>query len=136
MKVYLAGSIEGLTPDEACGWRKKTKRYLDGIDIYDPTNHIAAYLKNEIITAGKVRQDGKIFAQDLYHLRGSDVMLIRFNRPSIGTLIELGMAYMTGIITIIAFDVTEELKNHPFTRGTVSVFCEDLEEALDYIVNL
>jgi len=137
MKVYLAGKIEDLPFSEATEWRQRAKRYLEdyGIGHYDPTKHAMEYLFGGVITGRSTERDGKIFTQDVHHIYSSDVILVRLNKGTPGTLIELGMAYCLQI-PVVAFDTSSDLRSHPFIQGTVDVFCANLEEALDYIVNL
>lgn len=90
------------------------------IDVYDPRAHVAEYIVDGIVNGQKLYPDGKIFAQDLFHLRQTDILLVRLKWISVATLIELGMVYMWKVIAIIAFDVVESLRSHPFIEGTVS----------------
>ncbi len=103
---------------------------------YDPTAHIAEYIVGGVINGRTLDSDEKILAQSLLHPRQTDILLVGLNMTCIGTLIETGVACAGQTITIVAFNVAENLKSRPFIEGTVSVFCEDLEEAVDYIMNL
>lgn len=140
--VYLAGRIEGLTFEQAADWRNLAAARFDeeGIDCYNPCDHVPLALRNGIITTENVRAMGgfradEIFAQDVFHLQNCNVFLVNLNNPRIGTLIELGIAY-TLQLTIVGFGGSPDLRKHPFIYKTIQVMFDSLDEAVDFIINL
>lgn len=140
--IYLAGKIEGLVWQIAAGWRQVAAERLEdeGIDYYNPCNHVPHELRNGIITAERVRSLGgfrgeELFAQDMFHLQNCNIFLVDLDNPGSGTLIELGMAYSLQL-TIIGFGGSADFKKHPFIYKTVQVMFDTLEEAVEFIINI
>jgi len=140
--VYLAGKIEGLVWEEAADWRNLAAVRFDdeGIDCYNPCDHVPVSLRDGIITAERVKSFGgfrgeELFAQDIFHLQNCNIFLVNLDNPGSGTLIELGMAYILQL-TIIGFGGSLDLRKHPFIYKTVQVMFDTLDEAVDFVINI
>ena len=97
--VYLAGGINGLSDEEAKGWRNAAARELVSLyDILDPMvrdyRGVEAQNVEEIVTG------------DLLDISISDIVLVRAERPSWGTAMELVYAKEMGKY-VIAFGAGE-----------------------------
>jgi len=140
--VYLAGKIEGLSWDEASEWRNRAAMRLDEecISCYNPCIHVPLELRSGVITAKRVKEAGglvgnEIFAQDIFHLNECNIFLVDLDNPGTGTLVELGMAYTLGL-SIIGFGASDELGKHPFVYKVCHCIFDDLNDALDFLINM
>lgn len=91
MKVYLCGPINGCTDEECKDWREAMKaRFPDAID---PMRR--DYRGRE---AGCYRE---IVDLDKIDVNRSDVILVNFDKPSVGTSMEVFHAWTRGIPVIV-----------------------------------
>lgn len=132
-KAYLAGKMSGLSFEEMNEWRLKAKeefKYQNRdkdikLNIFNPCDYYNFNLNAETYTEKEVKKF------DLYHVKSSNVVLINLDYPdSIGSAIEIHMAHDEWRIPVIAFGKT---KNHPWIMESVDKFCNNLEEAVEYI---
>lgn len=143
-RVYLAGRIEGLTWEEANGWRGEAIKTLESfqIECYNPCDHVNAHFrKNKVpITVEAVDELGgltgyEIYTQDMFYLtKWCNIFLAKIGDAQVGTFVEWGMATVLGHI-LIGFDMGRR-KKHPFIHKPAHVLYDSLDEALDFIVNI
>ena len=135
MKVYLAGAIDHVTPEFACGWRKqaRTKLRAAGFEIGDPTEgkDLYAYQAGKKIYT-KTQAGEEIVMPDMVKINDSDIILAEMSRDDIpyhGTSMELVYGHLLSKIVIVwggcraAWVIyhSEEIM-------------ESLDEAIDYII--
>jgi len=84
MKVYLCGPINGRSDDECTGWREYAKQSLP--DTLDP---MARDYRGRELEPGIAAE---IVAGDEEDIRACDVLLVYYDKPSVGTSMEIRMA--------------------------------------------
>lgn len=87
-KVYLAGPINGCSDAEANGWRGAAKALLP--DTYDPM--VRDYRGREL----EPGIAAEIVENDKADIDQCDVVLVYYERPSVGTAMEVLYAYESG----------------------------------------
>lgn len=92
MRVYLCGPINGCSDDEAKGWREEAKALLTDkiFQVYDPM--VRDYRGRELepgIAAEIVENDKK-------DIRDCDGLLVMYEKPSVGTSMEVFFAHQLG----------------------------------------
>lgn len=94
MKIYLAGPINGCTDSEAKNWREEVKKLH--YDCLDPMDR--DYRGKEEINVKQLVEDDKA------DIDSADALLVWFDRPSVGTSMEILYAWEQGkiILTINA----------------------------------
>jgi len=131
-RVYLAGAMSNLSFEEMNNWRVKAtklfKQYPDNIHTINPVVHYNFEMDRNSYTDKEVKEF------DLYHIKNSNIILVNLDHPnSIGTAIELECASRFWNIPIIAFG-GENYFVHPWIKECVIKYCENLEEAVEHIV--
>lgn len=134
MNIYLAGTIERLNWNEASVWREEAITLLNSHEVYNPCEHIPDFERGNIITCEEIAQPELIVVQDLHNLRKSDILLVKLGEASVGTLIELGIAY--ALETTIVGWGKGSVTSHPFIKEVVKARFDTLPEAADFINNL
>ena len=84
MKVYLCGPINGRSDDECRGWREYVKEHLP--DTIDP---MARDYRGRELEPGIA---DTIVEGDETDIKNSDVVLVYYDKPSVGTSMEIRMA--------------------------------------------
>jgi nucleoside 2-deoxyribosyltransferase len=88
--VYLCGPINGCTDEEAKDWREYAKKtYGDKYDFLDPMRNDYRGRENE------EGIDAVIVEADKHDLDRSDAMLVNYDKPSVGTSMEIMYAWET-----------------------------------------
>jgi nucleoside 2-deoxyribosyltransferase len=91
MRVYLAGPINGRTDADCRDWRNYATRHLaDVAEVFDPM--IRDYRGREL----EPGIAAKIVEQDKRDIDQCDVLLVYFDRPSVGTSMEVLYAWQLG----------------------------------------
>lgn len=144
--IYLAGSIYGLTYNEAVGWRnqirdriKDTFRVISPLDItelpatFDKEHDKMGFEYPEIVSSTKE----VIYDRDHLYVKWADVLFVNLlqKEDSIGTLVEIGMATAWDKYIIIVANKDSKLLKHPFTtrRAHVVTTLEDGIECIERI---
>ena len=96
MRVYLSGPIKDATDEEAKGWREDAEFFLGQIGVTlinpmrrdyrdNPCSHLPGLVEQDKIDIGM-----------------SDIILVHFSRPSVGTSMEILYAWERGkrVITV------------------------------------
>lgn len=94
MKTYLCGPINGCTDDEAKGWREYAKELLTG-ETYDPM--VRDYRGREL-EPGIANQ---IVENDKADILECDALIVMFDKPSVGTSMEVLFAHQHGKQVIV-----------------------------------
>ncbi len=92
--VYLAGGINGLSDEEAKGWRDVAARELQSLyDILDPMVRDFRGIEDQNVE--------EIVTGDLLDISITDALIVRAERPSWGTAMELVYAKELGKYVIV-----------------------------------
>jgi nucleoside 2-deoxyribosyltransferase len=121
LTLYLAGPINGRTDAECIDWRKEAARLWGG-PVLDPMRR--DYRGKESLSVSQIVKG------DLEDIRKSDAVLVMFDRPSVGTSMEVMYAHMIGVL-VVAVDVSDKPLS-PWLRYHASI-CHDLETAIKLI---
>lgn len=121
MKVYLCGPINGCTDAEAKDWRQYAKTKLPF--TMDPM--VRDYRGREDLN---VRE---IVEQDKRDISDCDVLLVKYDKPSVGTSMEIMYAYeRSKCIVVVAAETTSI---SPWLRYHSSKIFHTFDEAFSYL---
>jgi len=125
--VYLAGKMSGLSKEEMSEWRERATGDLveAGFRILNPVN----------TDFGTNVTDREIIDSNDFQISHSDIILaeLDYEQISIGTICEIVEARRQGK-PVIAWGTAYGIINHPHIRGRITRHCEDLENAVQYII--
>ena len=93
MKVYLCGPINGRTDDDCTGWREYAKTHLP--DTLDP---MARDYRGRELESGIAKD---IVENDKLDIQASDVLLVFYDKPSVGTSMEVFYAHSLGKMVLV-----------------------------------
>jgi nucleoside 2-deoxyribosyltransferase len=93
--VYLCGPINGCSGDEAHGWRGAVREQLrnERVEFNDPMDRDYRGREGECVR--------EIVEMDKLDIRKSDVLLVMYVKPSVGTSMEVFFAWALGIPVIV-----------------------------------
>lgn len=134
IKIYLSGSMSGVSYEEQSKWRQQV---IDAIKFnydcekkpifFNPVNY---YNFEEV----RYKTQREVMNFDLNGLRHSDLIIVNFNDPSsLGTCAELAIAYEMKIPIIGINKDKKEL--HPWLECFCDRICESIKEAVEYAVD-
>ncbi len=139
-RVYLSGSISGLTMAEATQWRNEVNDELcEFAEILDPMRDVEAPSPDTLVTEslGSVdpvmMTDRGIVVRDYTDTISSSILIVNLldaPRVSIGTVAELAWAYQAQIPTIVIIEATKNPHEHPFVREMTSYRVDTVERAI------
>jgi nucleoside 2-deoxyribosyltransferase len=138
MNLYLAGPITGCSYKGATGWRHKFAEDAQalGYNVYSPMRG-----KEHLVHIKRLRPHGydnpmstdqAIMRRDSFDVRRSDVLVANLAGAeivSIGTVMELGWAYILGKYVIIVME-DKNIHSHAFVEQSASAIVETLKDAL------
>jgi nucleoside 2-deoxyribosyltransferase len=117
MKAYLCGPINGCTDEECKDWREAAKLCLP--DTLDPMRRDYR---------GRESQSYKeIVEGDKDDIRESDVLLVNYDKPSVGTSMEIYFAWLLGKPIIVV--ARPETVISPWLRYHSTKIVNSFEEA-------
>jgi nucleoside 2-deoxyribosyltransferase len=124
VKVYLCGPINGCTDAEAINWRQAVKANFS--NCIDP-------MKRDYrgVEAAKYRE---IVDLDKRDVRECDVVLVNYDKPSVGTAMEVFYAWTLGkpVITMCREDAVIS----PWLRYHTTSFVHSLNDAIAKIIDI
>lgn len=88
-RLYLCGPINGRSDDDCTGWREQVKALWPG-ECVDPMRR--DYRGREL----EPGIAAEIVAGDIEDIDGCDALLVYFDRPSVGTSMEVFYAHREG----------------------------------------
>lgn len=146
-RVYLAGPMAGLTLEEAREWRFAITCQLDRtFEFLDPCRNkesLSTTVYDGVLDKhGNPEHfmcDGKtVFERDTHDIARSDALLVNFlgsKQVSVGTIMELGMAYCGGIPVVVVMD-DGNIHDHLFTRQVALTVVPDIDQGLRVLRSL
>ena len=128
MTIYLSGPIMDEHEGAARDWRDAAKKLL-GKDfrILDPMRR--KFVDRQVDSANEIVEF------DLQDVRDADLLLVNYNRPSIGTSMEVFFAAHDQGKFVVAFSPLEFKDCSPWMAKFCTKILPDLETAADYINN-
>lgn len=122
MKVYLCGPINRCTDEECRGWREAVKARLP--DTLDPMRR--DYRGRETESVDEIVEGDK---QDIIE---SDLLLVNYDRPSVGTSMEILLAWMAYKPVIIV--ARPETNISPWLRYHSTEIFHSFDDAITWII--
>lgn len=124
--IYLCGPIMDATPEAGKSWRQRAKERLAGrFILLDPMRR--DFRDREIDSANEIVEF------DLQDIRNADMLLVNYNKPSIGTSMEVFYAAHDLGKFVIAFSPYTYQDMSPWMVKYCTKILPDLERALQYI---
>jgi nucleoside 2-deoxyribosyltransferase len=125
-KIYLSGPIMDEHEGTAREWRETAKRLLgDRFFLLDPMRR--NFKDREVDSANE------IVRFDLQDVEDADLILVNYNKPSIGTSMEIFHASHNLSKFVVAFSPYEFVECSPWMVKYCTKILPSLEEAVDYI---
>ncbi|MBN2325849.1 MAG: nucleoside 2-deoxyribosyltransferase [Candidatus Omnitrophica bacterium] len=124
--IYLCGPIMGEVQGEARQWREEAKRTLsENYRLLDPMRR--DFKDNEVDSANEIVEF------DLQDIRDSDILLVNYCKPSIGTAMEVFYAAHDQGKFVVAFSNFPFADCNPWMVKFCTKILPSLEEAISYI---
>ena len=124
--IYLSGPIMDAAADESKPWRQRAKERLAGrFILLDPMRR--DFRDREIDSANEIVEF------DLQDVRDADILLVNYNKPSIGTSMEVFHASFNLGKFIIGFSPFSFKDCSPWMVRFCTKILPSLEEAIQYI---
>lgn len=125
-RIYLSGPIM----DEHCGvaraWREEAKKSLGAhFFLLDPMRRM--FVDRQVDSANEIVEF------DLQDVRDADILLVNYNKPSIGTSMEVFYAAHDLGKFVVAFSPFEFKDCSPWMARYCTKILSSLEEAIHYI---
>lgn len=125
-KIYLCGPIMDEHPEAAATWRERARRQLgDEFVLLDPMRR--NFKDREVDSANEIVEF------DLQDVREADILLVNYNKPSIGTAMEVFFAAHDLGKFIVAFSPFEFRDCSPWMVRYCTKILPSLESAILYI---
>jgi len=144
MKIYVAGSITGKTPDEVFAFFCNTKETLEqmGYEVVSPMAG-KGHLRTEKYFSSSgykfpVSTDHAIARRDRWMVKQSDIIyvnLLSAKTASIGCVSELAWAYDNNKHTILVMQ-DDNIHKHAFILEMADIIFDNTEAALEYLGEL
>jgi nucleoside 2-deoxyribosyltransferase len=124
--IYLSGPIMDEHEGHAREWRESARKQLAGkFKLLDP-------MRRKFIDR-KVDSSNEIVEFDLQDVRDADILLVNYNKPSIGTSMEVFYAAQNLGKFVVAFSPFEFKDCSPWMVRYCTKILGSLEEATEYI---
>jgi nucleoside 2-deoxyribosyltransferase len=124
MKVYLCGSINGCSDEECKNWRDYAKIKIPY--VVDPMRRDYRGIENISIR--------DIVELDKKDIDGSDIVLVNYNKPSVGTSMEILYAYERNRIVITVAKDASSIS--PWLKYHSDCMFNNIDDAINYILYL
>ncbi|MBO5308276.1 MAG: nucleoside 2-deoxyribosyltransferase [Lentisphaeria bacterium] len=125
--VYLSGPIMDEVEGSAREWRETAKALLkDRFRLLDPMRR--KFVDRQVDSANEIVEF------DLQDVRNSDIILVNYNRASIGTSMEVFYAAHDQGKFVVAFSPLEYKDCSPWMARFCTKILPTLEDAVDYII--
>ena len=124
--IYLSGPIMDEHEGTAREWRESAKKMLgDKFYLLDPMRR--KFVDRQVDSANEIVEF------DLQDVRDADLLLVNYNRPSIGTSMEVFYAAHDQGKFVVAFSPLEFKDCSPWMAKFCTKILPDLETAVQYI---
>lgn len=127
-RTYLAGPINGCTDDQARGWRAQAAELLRAGGLFDSEILDPMVRDYRGVESANVAQ---IVEQDKADIDSCRFLLVYFEKPSVGTSMEVIYAHERKLTVVIVDRSDRPLS--PWLIYHSHFVCKTLEEAVDYI---
>jgi nucleoside 2-deoxyribosyltransferase len=146
MRIYLAGSITGLSYDDVVDYFLFTKQELEsyGYEVFHPMTG-KGYLRNEVEfkavgydSHSPVSTNHGIVERDRWMVQTADILLVNLtngDRVSIGSMFELAWAHHMGKHSIVIMPDTG-VHQHCFVLEAADIILPTMDQALEYLHKL
>ena len=125
-KIYLSGPIMDEHEGSAREWRNAVKNMLkDEFKMLDPMRR--KFVDRQVDSANEIVEF------DLQDVRDADILLVNYNKPSIGTSMEVFYAAHNLGKFVVAFSPFEYKDCSPWMARYCTKIVPSLEEAVKYI---
>ncbi len=124
--IYLCGPIQGRPDSECVDWRQRAVTLLAPLQVLDP---IRRDYRN--VPTTKAASD-QIVAWDEEDIRESAALLVMFDKPSVGTAMEIRMAAKEVRIPVYTIDISGASRSPWLVHHTTKFFVS-LEAACEFI---
>ncbi len=125
-KIYLSGPIMDECPQAAATWRERAIQALaKDFTLLDPMRR--NFKDREVDSANEIVEF------DLQDVRDADIILVNYNKPSIGTAMEVFYAAHNLGKFIVAFSPFSFEECSPWMVRFCTKILPDLQSALDYL---
>jgi len=125
-RIYLCGPIMDCKGGETKDWRTRAKERLAGrFILLDPMRR--SFRDNEIDSSNEIVEF------DLQDIRDSDLVLVNYSKPSVGTSMEVFYASHDLGKFVVAFSPQEFKNCSPWMVRFCTKITPDLDSALAYI---
>ena len=125
-KIYLSGPIMDEHSGAAREWRESAKMMLgDGFRTLDPMRR--KFVDRQVDSANEIVEF------DLQDVRDADIILVNYNKPSIGTSMEIFYASHDLGKFVVAFSPFEYRDCSPWMARFCTKILPTLEDAVAYI---
>lgn len=122
--IYLCGPINGCTDEECKDWREFVKSRWSG-NALDPMRRDYRGKEDDAVK--------EIVELDKIDVINSDVILVNYDKPSVGTSMEILYAFERGkLVVVVAKDGT---RISPWMRYHSHQICNSFDAAIDYTEN-
>lgn len=126
-KIYLCGPIMDEHEGEARQWREAVHTVLGRrFMLLDPMRR--NFKDREVDSANEIVEF------DLQDVRDADIILVNYNKPSIGTAMEVFYAAHDLQKFVVAFSPFSFQECNPWMVRFCTKILPDLESAMDYII--
>ncbi len=134
--VYLAGPIDGLSYEQATGWRDKVREELlaVGIKALSPLRadvYIASPDGNKAMSNPR-----GITTRDRFDCQNCSVVLVNLlgaKKCSIGTVMEIAWADLKRIPTVLVIEDNDNLHDHPMIRECIGFRVPTITAGVDIV---
>lgn len=124
--IYLCGPIMGEVNGQAVEWREQAKQLLgERYRLLDPMRR--NFKDNEVDSANEIVEF------DLQDIRDADILLVNYNKPSVGTSMEVFYASHDLGKFVVAFSHIPFVDCNPWMVKFTTKILPTLEEACRYI---
>lgn len=149
-KVYLAGFITGYTAEDAQEWRTYAKEKLawderhdeTGIVGYSPMRAKDYLLEAGVLSGRPEAYDGYVLStakgityRDSWDVKTADLIFVNLlgtTKVSIGTVLEIGMAYAQQKPIVVCME-SDNIHNHAMLNTMAGWVVDDLDYGLDLV---
>jgi len=124
--IYLCGPIQNRSDEECVLWRSKATALLDPLPVLNPIRRNYR---------GRELDDGiaaEVVEGDIDDISKAACLLVMFDRPSVGTAMEIRAAYMEYSIPVFVVDISDSPRS-PWLIYHTTQFFGSLEDACAFI---